>query len=104
MIDQSHNLKDPLEDLIQSTDAISVAYAQALLVDRAALAAAQIDNDAAAAQQVLQDGFRTDVRPLVAEARRRVGAAIDPLATYRAAGYRAAMIDQRGATTVATGL
>jgi tetratricopeptide (TPR) repeat protein len=41
MIDQSHNLKDPLEDLIQSTEAVLLAYAQALLVDREALAAAQ---------------------------------------------------------------
>lgn len=104
MIDQSHNLKDPLEDLIQSTEAICVAYAQALLVDRAALGAAQIDNDAAGAQQILQDAFRTDVRPLVAEARRRTGAAIDPLATYRAVGYRSATIERRGSGTVATGL
>ena len=104
MIDQSHNIKDPLEDLIQSTDAICLAYAQALVVDRGALAAAQLDNDAAGAQQVLQNAFRTDVRPLVAEARRRVGAAIDPLGAYRAVGYRAAAIDRRGASTVATGL
>ena len=29
MIDASHNIKDPLEDLIQSTEAVSIAYAQA---------------------------------------------------------------------------
>ncbi len=104
MIDQSHNIKDPLEDLIQSTDAICVAYAQALVVDRTALAAAQLDNDATGAQQVLQNAFRTDVRPLVAEARRRVGAAIDPLGAYRAVDYRQAMIERRGSSTVATGL
>ncbi len=104
MIDQSHNIKDPLEDLIQSTEAVAIAYAQALLIDRDALAGAQNANDAAGAQQVIQDAFRTDVRPLVAEARRRQGAAIDPLLAYRAVGYRQAKIDERGVDTVATGL
>ncbi len=104
MIDQSHNLKDPLEDLIQSTEAVSLAYAQALLVDREALTAAQDANDPALAQEILQSAFRTDVRPLAAEARRRQGGAIAPLGAYRRAGYRAARIAERGATAVATGL
>lgn len=104
MIDQSHNLKDPLEDLIQSTEAVAIAYAQAMLVDRAALAEAQDDNDAARGQQILQDAFRTDVRPLIAEARRRNGAAIDPLEAYRTIGYRRSMIERRGRASVATGL
>ena len=41
MIDASHNLKDPLEDLIQATDQMQLTLAQALLVDRDALADAQ---------------------------------------------------------------
>ena len=104
MIDESHNLKDPLEDLIQATDALQVALAQALCVNRADLGEAQQGNDPARAAEVLHRGFRTDVRPLVAEARRRNGAALDPLATYRAVGYRAAMIASPGADAVATGL
>ncbi|MGH2636332.1 MAG: sugar isomerase [Actinomycetota bacterium] len=104
MVDQSHNLKDPLEDLIQSTEALLLAYAQALLIDREALAAAQEANDPALAQEALQTAFRTDARPLLAEARRRNGAAIAPLATYRAVGYRDARIAERGRDTVATGL
>jgi L-rhamnose isomerase/sugar isomerase len=104
MIDESHNLKDPLEDLIQATDALQVALAQALCVNRADLADAQGANDPARAAEVLHRGFRTDVRPLVAEARRRNGAALDPLATYRAVGYRAATVASRGADAVATGL
>ena len=104
MIDQSHNLKDPLEDLIQSTEAIAIAYAQALVVDREALGEAQADNDPARAQQVLQDAFRTDVRPLVAEARRRTGAAVAPLNAYRDLGYRSAKVAERGSGSVATGL
>jgi L-rhamnose isomerase/sugar isomerase len=104
MIDESHNLKDPLEDLIQATDALQLALAQALCVDRADLAEAQAANDPARAAEVLHRGFRTDVRPLVAEARRHNGAALDPLVTFRATGYRAATVAERGAGTMATGL
>jgi L-rhamnose isomerase/sugar isomerase len=104
MIDQSHNFKDPLEDLIQSTEAVAIAYAQALLVDRPALADAQESNDATRAQELLQAAFRSDVRPLVAEARRRAGGAIAPLEAYRESGYRAAMISERGSDSVSTGL
>ncbi|HEX9890078.1 MAG TPA: TIM barrel protein [Nitriliruptorales bacterium] len=104
MIDQSHNLKDPLEDLIQSTEALLLAYAQALVVDRAALEAAQDGNDPALGQEIVQRAYRTDVRPLVAEARRRKGGALDPLATYREVGYRASKLAERGADAVSTGL
>lgn len=104
MIDQSHNIKDPLEDLIQSTEAVSIAYAQALIVDRGELQEAQEANDAATGQELLQSAFRTDVRPLVAEARRRAGGAIAPLEAYRHSAYRAKMIELRGSESVATGL
>jgi L-rhamnose isomerase/sugar isomerase len=104
MIDESHNLKDPLEDLIQATDAIQHTMALALCVNRQDLEEAQATNDPARAAEVLHRAYRTDVRPLVAEARRRNDAALDPLATYRALGYRAAVIAQRGADAVATGL
>jgi len=104
MIDESHNLKDPLEDLIQATDALQVALAQALCVNRTDLVEALQANDPARAAEVLHRGFRTDVRPLVAEARRRNGAALDPLATYRAVGYRADTVAARGSDAVATGL
>ena len=104
MIDASHNVKDPLEDLIQSTEALQIALAQALCVDTDALREAQERNDAAEAQQIVQRAFRTDVRPLVAEARRRNGACIAPLAAYRASGYRAAAVAERGEGSAATGL
>ena len=104
MIDASHNVKDPIEDLIQSTDQIQHSVAQALLVDRVALADAQDATDAAGAAEILQAAYRTDVRPVVAEARRRQGAAIDPLRTYRALAYRQDMIEARGSDTIATGL
>ncbi|HZN14084.1 MAG TPA: TIM barrel protein [Acidimicrobiales bacterium] len=104
MIDESHNLKDPLEDLIQATDTIQHTLALALCVSRDDLIDAQHDNDPARAAEVLHRAFRTDVRPLVAEARRRNGAAIDPLGTYRAVGYRAATAAERGASGAASGL
>jgi L-rhamnose isomerase/sugar isomerase len=104
MIDASHNLKDPLEDLLQSVEAIMIAYAQALLIDQKALAAARASNDVAGAQEILQDAFRTDVRPLVAEARRQKGGVLDPVAFYRSQGVRKKLIDERGSVARATGL
>jgi L-rhamnose isomerase/sugar isomerase len=104
MIDASHNVKDPLEDLIQSLDAICLAYAQALLVDRKALQQAQSDNDVTLCQEILQEAYRTDVRPILAKAREQAGAAIDPLGAYRSLGVRKQLIDQRGEKVVATGL
>jgi L-rhamnose isomerase/sugar isomerase len=104
MIDASHNVKDPLEDLLQSVEAIQLAYAQALLVDRAALDEARDANDVVRAQEILQDAFRTDVRPLVAEARLRAGGALNPLALFRQLSVRQQLIGERGAKTVATGL
>jgi len=104
MIDASHNVKDPLEDLLQSVEALMLAYAQALCVDRSALEAAQANNDTVAAQELLQDVFRTDLRPLLAEARLRAGAALHPVKYYRDADIRGGLIRERGRNTVATGL
>src|SRR5450432_41218 len=104
MIDASHNVKDPLEDLLQSVEAILLSYAQALLVDRVKLREAQQSNDVTAAQEVLQNSFRTDLRPLVAESRQRAGAALDPLALYRSEKIRKELIKIRGTKTVSSGL
>jgi L-rhamnose isomerase/sugar isomerase len=104
MIDASHNVKDPIEDLLQSVEAIKIAYAQALLVDRKALVAAQQSNDVVKAQEILQQAYRTDVRPLVAEARLRAGGALNPIEVYRQSGVRSQLIKERGEKAVATGL
>ncbi len=104
MIDASHNVKDPLEDLLQSVEAIKIAYAQALLVDRATLASAQEENDVVRAQEILQEAYRTDVRPLVAESRLRAGGALQPLALFRNLRVREQLIKDRGTKSVATGL
>jgi len=88
MLDQSHNVTDPIESLMLSAVEVQRAYAQNLLVDRELLEAAQDSNDALAATQALKQAFRTDVEPILAMARVKKGGAIDPVATYRKAGYR----------------
>jgi L-rhamnose isomerase / sugar isomerase len=97
MIDQSHNVTDPIESLITSATEILRAYAQALLVDRAALEAHQEKNDALMAAQTLKRAFTIDVTPILAKARADRGGAIDPVATYRASGYRAEVGKKRPA-------
>ena len=104
MIDASHNVKDPLEDLLQSVEAIMIAYAQALLINATDLKAAQEANDVVKAQEILQTAYRTDTRPLVAEARKRAGAALAPLQLFRSLKVRDELIKERGKKTVATGL
>jgi L-rhamnose isomerase / sugar isomerase len=85
-------------------EAILLSYAQALLVDRVQLCAAQQSNDVTGAQEVLQNSFRSDLRPLVAESRARAGGALDPLALYRSAKIREGLIKIRGSETVSSGL
>jgi L-rhamnose isomerase/sugar isomerase len=88
MIDQSHNVTDPIESLMVSAMEIERAYVQALLVDREALSGFQQANDALMASETLKRAFRTDVEPILALARLEKGAAIDPVAAYRRSGYR----------------
>lgn len=95
MIDQSHNVTDPIESLMSSSIEIARAYVQASLVDRKALAEAQAENDVLAAHRLLKAAYITDVSPILAEARARQGGALDPIGTYRASGYRAAKGKER---------
>jgi L-rhamnose isomerase/sugar isomerase len=88
MIDQSHNLKDPIEALLQSVVALQTAYARALLVDRERFAEYQEANDVMMAERTLTDAYETDVRALAAEARVRNGGALDPVRAFRESGYR----------------
>ncbi|MCB4806743.1 sugar isomerase [Tamlana sp. 62-3] len=104
MIDASHNLKDPLEDLLQSLEAIQEAFAKALLIDQNKLKNAQLNNDIVTCQEILHDAYRTDVRPLVAKARLNLGGAINPIETYRALNVRNQLIKERGKYSIATGL
>ncbi|APY11655.1 sugar isomerase [Seonamhaeicola sp. S2-3] len=104
MIDASHNVKDPLEDLIQSLEAIQEAYAKALLIDQEALKEAQLDHDVVKCQEILQGAYRTDVRALLEKARLNTGGALNPINAYRGLDVRSNLIKERGKHTVATGL
>ena len=104
MIDASHNVKDPLEDLLQSVEAIQLAYAQALLIDKKGLQVAQEENDTARAQEILQSAYRTDVRALIAEARLQQGGALKPISLFRDLMVRKNLTSQRGSKVTATGL
>jgi L-rhamnose isomerase/sugar isomerase len=97
MLDQSHNVTDPIESLIRSANEVRRAYALALIVDRDALAEYQQSNDALMASETLKTAFRTDVEPILAMARYESGGAIDPISAYRAAGYRAKVSEARPA-------
>jgi L-rhamnose isomerase/sugar isomerase len=99
MLDQSHNVTDPIESLMLSAVEVQRAYTQALLVDRTALEGFQDANDALMATQTLKIAYRTDVEPILAMARLNGGGAIDPVAAYRAAGYRAKVAAERPAVT-----
>jgi L-rhamnose isomerase/sugar isomerase len=90
MLDQSHNVTDPIESLIVSAMEVQRAYIQANLVDRAALRKYQAACDPLMALRTLKQAFTTDVEPILASARQRAGGAIDPIAVYRASGYRKA--------------
>jgi L-rhamnose isomerase / sugar isomerase len=88
MIDQSHNVTDPIESLISSAIEILRCYVQASLIDRVALAAAQDQNDVMGAHRMLKLAYNTDVSPILGEARLRSGGALCPIETYRASHYR----------------
>ena len=97
MLDQSHNVTDPVESLMSSAVELSRAYVQAHLVDRGALSEAQKNCDPLMALAALKQAFTTDVSPILAVARARAGGAIDPVAAYRASGYRQRKAEERPA-------
>jgi len=97
MLDQSHNVTDPIESLMTSAVELTRAYVQAHLIDRQELTEAQEKCDPLKALAVLKQAFTTDVSPIVAMARERSGGAIDPIATYRASGYRQRKAQERPA-------
>jgi L-rhamnose isomerase/sugar isomerase len=55
------------------------------------------------ATQTLKAAYRTDVEPILAMARLNTGGAIDPVAAYRAAGYRQKVAEVRPAAAAGGG-
>ncbi len=97
MLDQSHNVTDPIESLMISAMEVQRAQVLALLVDREELRRHQEANDAVLALCSLKRAFLTDVSPLLAMARYRDGGAIDPVLAYRASEYRRRKASERDA-------
>ncbi|MFD2099060.1 TIM barrel protein [Flagellimonas iocasae] len=104
MIDASHNTKDPLEDLMQSLEAILMAYTKALLVDQKALKSAQQENDVVECQEILHQAYNTDVRLLLERARILNGGALSPIKAFRNLEIRKQLVLERGKHSVASGL
>jgi L-rhamnose isomerase / sugar isomerase len=104
MIDQSHNVTDPIESMLSSAEAITGSYARALLVDRAALHAAQDGNDTMMAFQALRRAYNVDVAPIIAKARVEAGGAIDVLAVYRESKWRERKAQERKAVGLGAGI
>jgi L-rhamnose isomerase/sugar isomerase len=103
MIDQSHNIEPKIEAMVQSVINIQTAHAKALLVDRNRLREAQRQGDVLGANRVLLDAYETDARPLLQEARKRLGIEVDPIAALRASGYSERIARERGKSVAASG-
>jgi L-rhamnose isomerase / sugar isomerase len=102
-IDQAHNVEAKVEAMVLSVVNLQEAFAKALLVDRAAVAAAQARGDVLGGHEALLDAYRTDVRPLCATVRAEGGAAEDPVAAHRGSGYAERVAAERGATAGVAG-
>ena len=103
MVDQSHNLKGKIEEMIQTAMTAQELFAKAALVDHAKLAKHQQQCDLIDAEECLKSAFSTDVRPLLADWRRSKGVASDPLAAFRASGYLDKIARERGQRNLAGG-
>jgi L-rhamnose isomerase/sugar isomerase len=104
MIDQSHNVTDPIESILSSAEAIAASFAKALLVDREALHAAQEANDTMVAFQTLRRAYNIDVGPILSKARVEDGGAVDPIATYRESRWRERKAQERKPVGLGAGI
>lgn len=104
MIDQSHNVTDPIESMISSAEAIVAAYTKALIVDRDALHNAQSGNDTMMAFQALRRAYKSDISPIIAMARYESGGAIEALEAYRLSKYRERKAQERKEVGLGAGI
>ncbi|ACI19345.1 L-rhamnose isomerase [Dictyoglomus thermophilum] len=96
MIDESHNLKNKIEEMIQSVENIFRTYAKALIVNRKVLRKYQEEQDIVMAENTLVKAFETDVMPLIYKVREEMGVPLDPLKAFRESGYMEKVIKERG--------
>jgi L-rhamnose isomerase/sugar isomerase len=102
MLDQSHNVEPSIEGIIQSVMNTQVAYAKALLVNRAQLEAAQAAGDVILANRIVMAAYETDVQPLLKKARVEMGRQPDPLLAYRDSGYARKIAQERAGAGAGT--
>ena len=95
MIDQSHNIKNKIEAMIQSVITIQEMYAKALMVDRDYLKEARANYNVIDAEECLKDAFFTDVKPILKEIREEMGLDPDPINAFRKSGYMKKIIEKR---------
>ncbi|GLI01364.1 L-rhamnose isomerase [Phytohabitans aurantiacus] len=95
MLDQCHNIEPKIPGQIRSVMNVQEATAKALIVDTAALDAAQQNGDVLGANAVLMDAYNTDVRPLLAEVRAEMGLDPNPMAAYARSGYADKIVAER---------
>ena len=95
MVDQSHNLKGKIEEMIQTVMTAQELYAKAALIDFPRLTKAQNEQRLIDAENTYKDAFSTDVRPAVREWRRARGLGEDPLAAFRESGYMGRITRER---------
>jgi L-rhamnose isomerase/sugar isomerase len=95
MVDQSHNLKNKIEEMIQTACTAQELFLKAAIVDHAKLADAQQKAELVDSEETLRAAFFTDVRPLLAEWRKSKGLAPEPMAAFRESGYLARIEKER---------
>jgi L-rhamnose isomerase/sugar isomerase len=88
MLDQCHNIEKKIPGQIRSVLNVQEMTARALLLDREALDAAQLEGDVLAANDIFMDAYSTDVRPALAEWRESRGLPADPMRAYRSSDYQ----------------
>jgi L-rhamnose isomerase/sugar isomerase len=101
VIDQSHNIKNPIEEMIESVEAIARAYVQALLVDYSRLEEARSEGDAILGDQLLKNAFFSPtVDSILWKSREERGLPCDPLLAFREGSY---LEERRAARSVVSG-
>ena len=95
MIDQSHNVKNKIEAMIQSVMTLQEIYAKALFIDRESLKKSQTEGRIIDSEECLKNAFYKDVRPLLKEVREEMGLDPDPLIAFRKSGYLKKIITER---------
>jgi L-rhamnose isomerase/sugar isomerase len=101
MIDQSHNLKGKIEEMIQTVATAMELYAKAALVDHEKLALFQSKCELIDAENCLKDAFSADVRPVMREWAAAKGLPANPLDAFRQSGYLERITAERSTRNLA---